>query len=105
MRAVPDIKCWLDNSRTAVVRVMPGTNTIRLASTTERTATGTTNAAIAVATTVASNAASASAAAAMFGRALANSKRRPIIKPITVDAATPAQSVCSIVATLPAETA
>ena len=42
MRALPEIRCWLDNSRTAVVSVMPGISTITLAMTTARNSSGVT---------------------------------------------------------------
>ena len=42
MRAVPEMRCWLESSRTAVVSVMPGISTIRLAMITGRTVIGAT---------------------------------------------------------------
>jgi hypothetical protein len=41
IRAVPETRSWLDNSRTAAVRLMPGSRMIRLATTTWRTWMGT----------------------------------------------------------------
>src|SRR5690606_10668890 len=65
MRAVPETRSWLESSRTAAVRLMPGNRMIRLATTTERTWIGTRYTATRVAMIVASRAEMASNAAAI----------------------------------------
>ena len=98
-RATPEIKCCVDNSRTAVVRLTPGIRTIKLASTTDFTSIGTNHALTTVATNVASNAEIASKLALSRGRPSEIIANAPVTRPIPPAAARSTHDACRIAAT------
>jgi hypothetical protein len=91
---MPETRCWLEISRTALVSDMPGTRMIRLASTTDLIASGTTNALTTIATVVATSAQIASLATASCGRLAASRVMQPMITPITAATTRSTQELC-----------
>ena len=94
MRAMPETRCWLEISRTAVVNDMPGIRMIRLASTTDLIASGTMKALTRIATMVATSALIASLAAASCGRTAAARVMQPMIVPITAATTRSTHELC-----------
>ena len=94
MRAMPETRCWLEISRTALVSDMPGTRMIRLASTTDLIASGTTNALTTIVTVVATSAQIASLATASRGRLAASRGMQPMTAPIAPATTRSTQELC-----------
>ena len=83
MRAMPDTRCWLEISRTAVVSDIPGIRMIRLDRITDLIASGTIHALTTMVIIVATRALMASLATDRRGRVDARMVMPPISRPIT----------------------